>query len=54
MMNARFARHGQNERELALNRKNALFASHDGGGKSWNRIASLVESAKINGVELFA
>ncbi|WP_240722877.1 IS66 family transposase, partial [Poseidonocella sp. HB161398] len=48
------ARHGQNEREMALNRKNALFAGHDEGGRAWGRIASLIETAKINGVEPFA
>ncbi len=36
---------------MALNRKNALFAGHDEGGRSWGRIASLIETAKINGVE---
>ena len=41
-------------RPIALNRKNALFAGHDEGGKAWGRIASLVETAKINGVEPFA
>ena len=41
-------------RPLALNRKNALFAGHDEGGKAWGRIASLIETAKINGVEPFA
>ena len=38
-------------RPIALNRKNALFAGHDEGGKAWGRIASLIETAKINGVE---
>ena len=33
---------------------NALFAGHDDGGKAWGRIASLIETAKINGVEPFA
>ncbi len=41
-------------RPIALNRKNALFAGHDEGGKAWGRIASLVETCKINGVEPFA
>ena len=41
-------------RPIALNRKNALFAGHDEGGKAWRRIASLIETAKINGVEPFA
>jgi hypothetical protein len=41
-------------RPIALNRKNALFAGHDEGGKAWGRIASLIETAKINSVEPFA
>lgn len=41
-------------RPLALNRKNVLFAGHDEGGRAWGRIASLIETAKINGVEPFA
>jgi hypothetical protein len=41
-------------RPIALNRKNALFAGHDEGGRTWGRIASLIETAKINGVEPFA
>ena len=40
----------QRGRPLALNRKNALFAGHDEGAKAWARIASLVETAKMNGV----
>jgi len=41
-------------RPIALNRKNALFAGHDEGGKAWGRIASLIETAKVNGIEPFA
>ncbi len=41
-------------RPLALNRKNALFARHDEGGIAWGRIASLIETCKINGIEPFA
>jgi len=37
-----------------LNRKNALFAGHDEGGRNWGRIASLIETCKMNGVEPFA
>lgn len=37
-------------RPLTLNRKNALFCSHDEGGASWARIASLVETCKLNRV----
>ena len=35
-------------RPIALNRKNALFAGHDEGGIAWGRIASLIETCKIN------
>jgi len=38
-------------RPLALNRKNALFAGHSEGGRNWGRIASLIETAKLNGVD---
>jgi hypothetical protein len=48
------ARHGQNERVIALNRKNALFAGSDGGGEHWAVIASLIETAKLSAVEPFA
>lgn len=41
-------------RPLALSRKNALFAGHDEGGRSWARIASLIGTCKLNGVEPFA
>ena len=41
-------------RPLALNRKNALFAGHDEGATAWGRIASLIETAKMNGVEPYA
>ena len=38
-------------RPIALNRKNALFAGSDGGGKHWAIIASLVETCKLSGVD---
>ena len=37
-------------RPLALNRKNALFAGHDEGAAAWARIASPIETVKMNGV----
>ena len=37
-------------RPLALNRKNALFAGHDEGAAAWASIATLTETAKMNGV----
>ena len=41
-------------RPIALNRKNALFAGHDEGGIAGGRIASLIETCNINGIEPFA
>ena len=41
-------------RPIALNRKNALFAGHDEGGRTWGRIASLIETCKLKGVEPYA
>jgi transposase len=41
-------------RSPAMNRRNALFAGHDEGGKSWARFASLIGSCKMNGVEPYA
>lgn len=41
-------------RPIALNRKNALFAGSDAGAGHWATIASLIETAKINGVEPMA
>jgi transposase len=38
-------------RRIALNRKNALFAGHGAGAANWTRIASLIETAKLNGVD---
>ena len=37
-------------RPIALNRKNALFAGHDEGGKNWALFASLIGTCKLNGV----
>src|SRR3954447_18957876 len=41
----------QNERLVALTRKNALFAGSDGGAAHWAVIASLIETCKLIGVE---
>ena len=38
-------------RPLVLTRKNALFAGHDEGGRSWARLASLIGTCRLNGVE---
>lgn len=37
-------------RPLALNRKNSLFAGSDGGAEHWAVLASLIETAKLNGL----
>jgi len=37
-------------RPLAINRKNALFAGSDDGGDHWAVIASMIETAKLNGI----
>jgi transposase len=41
-------------RSPAMNRRNALFAGHDEGGRSWARMASFIGSAKMNGVDPYA
>ena len=38
-------------RPVKLTAKNALFAGHDEGARAWGRIASLIETCKVNGVE---
>jgi transposase len=41
-------------RPIALGRKNSLFAGSDGGARHWAMVASLVATAKLNGVEPLA
>ena len=41
-------------RPLVLTRKNALFAGHDEGGRTWARIASVIETCKLNTVDPYA
>jgi transposase len=38
-------------RPIVLNRQNALFAGHDQGAENWARIATLIETCKLNGVD---
>jgi transposase len=38
-------------RPIVLNRKNALFAGHDGGAENWACLASLIETCKLHGVD---
>ncbi|WP_246107454.1 transposase domain-containing protein, partial [Puniceibacterium confluentis] len=48
------ARHGQNEWELAITRKNSLFAGSNGGGRTWATIATLLQTCKMNNVDPIA
>ena len=41
-------------RPITLNRKNALFAEHDKGGRTWARRASLSATCKLNAVDPYA
>ncbi len=41
-------------RSPAMNRRNALFAGHDEGGRNWARFASLIGTCKMNDVEPYA
>src|SRR6516165_166409 len=41
-------------RPIKLGAKNHLFAGSDGGAESWAILASLIQTAKLNGVEPFA
>ena len=41
-------------RSPAMNRRNALFAGHDEGGRNWARFASLIGTCKMTGVEPYA
>jgi transposase len=41
-------------RPVTITRKNSLFAGNDTGGRHWAIIATLIQSAKLNGVEPLA
>lgn len=41
-------------RPQAITRKNVLFAGSDGGGRAWATIATVLTTAKINGVDPYA
>jgi transposase len=45
------ARHGQNERGMAITRKNSLFAGSAGGGRTWASIATMLQTCKMNDVD---
>jgi transposase len=38
-------------RPIGLGRRNYLFAGSDEGGRTWAIIASLINSAKLNGID---
>lgn len=38
-------------RPQTITRKNALFAGSDGGGRTWATIATLLQTAKLNGID---
>ena len=44
-------RYGQNERVIAVTRKNFLFLGSDKGGERAAVIYTLIESAKLNGLD---
>ena len=41
-------------RPQTITRKNALFAGSDGGGRTWATVATLLVTAKLNGVDPYA
>ena len=41
-------------RPVALGIKNALFAGADSGGRHWATVASLIQTAKLNGIDPLA
>ena len=41
-------------RPVALGRKNSLFAGSKGGARRWAIVASLIETARLNGIEPYA
>ena len=45
------ARHGQNDPEMAIGRKNWTFAGSDRGGERAAAIYTLIETCKLNGVD---
>jgi transposase len=44
----------QNDREMATTRKNTLFAGGDGRARAWAIFTSLIQSARLNGLDPFA
>jgi hypothetical protein len=48
------ARYGQNDREMILHRKNALFYKTENGARVGDVFMSLLHTCELNGVEPFA
>jgi hypothetical protein len=40
-------------RPIGISRRNSLFAGNEGGAKSWAILASLLQTAKLNGLDPF-
>ena len=40
-------------RPVAIGRRNSLFAGNEGGARSWAVLASLLQTAKLNGLDPF-
>ncbi|WP_245452180.1 transposase domain-containing protein, partial [Mesorhizobium waimense] len=45
------AQHGQNDPEIAIGRKNWLFAGADTGAETLARAMTIIETAKMNGID---
>jgi transposase len=43
-----------NETRITLTRKNALFAGSDGGARHWAMAMTLIQTAKMNGIDPMA
>ena len=41
-------------RPIGISRRNSLFAGSDGGAESWAILASLLQTAKLHGLDPFA
>jgi transposase len=41
-------------RPIGISRRNSLFAGSDGGAKAWSILASLLQTAKLNGLDPYA
>ncbi len=48
------ARYGQNDPVMPMTRKAALFAGSDGGARHWAIAMTLIQTAKLNGIEPMA